>query len=58
MKNKYVTQQQTTTTNLQAPDLGQTHAYMAGLNMLEGSPLYLGQWCNSTTYDRTIMNIG
>ena len=27
MKNKYVTHQQTTTTALQAPDLGQAHTY-------------------------------
>ena len=26
-KNKYVTHQQTTTTELQAPDLGQAHTY-------------------------------
>ena len=44
---------QTTTTELQAPDLGQAHTYriMAGLNMLAGSlpSLNLGQWCNNTT---------
>ena len=26
-KNKYVTQQQTTTTELKTPDFGQTHTY-------------------------------
>ena len=36
MKNKYITHKQTTTTELQAPDLGQAGTYIhnvAGFNM-------------------------
>ena len=53
-KNKNVTHKQTTTTELQAPDLCQAHTYIqnaAGLNMLAGSQPSpnQGQWCYSTT---------
>ena len=45
MKNKNVTQQQTSTTELQAPDLGQAHTECGGvrLSLLEPNP-NPGQW--------------
>ena len=43
MKNKYVTQQKMTTTEIQAPDLGQAHKECVGLNMFV--PANISKYC-------------